>query len=62
MHPGIGSPGGMDNKRLAGDVGECGFDCLLHRGAVRLALPAHEGPAIPFERQADSRTQSRLPG
>ena len=47
VHTRIGAPGTDEFDRVIGDEAQCLLDVLLHRIAVRLALPATiGGPAI----------------
>ena len=46
MDAGICPPGGMEGNGFPGDRQHRLLHRLLHRGAVRLALKAHERPAI----------------
>ena len=42
----IGSAGSVQRHQLAGHPKDRLFQRLLHRGAMILPLPAHEGPAV----------------
>ena len=42
MHAGIGAPRAVHGNLLAAEPGDGGFERLLHREAIRLALPADE--------------------
>src|SRR3569623_1905890 len=61
MDPGIGAPGGVDRNVLAGNPVPRDLDRLLHARPVRLALPAHERPAVIFDGQRETRHASRVP-
>ena len=54
MDAGIGPPGGMERHLLVGDRRDRLLDRLLHRWAVRLALPAHERPAVKLHDEAEA--------
>ena len=54
MHPGIRSPGSMDYRRLACNGRDRILDRLLDAGAMRLPLPAHEGPAVKFDGEGEA--------
>ena len=49
MHARIGSAGADDRDGLAAKCPDRGLNGLLHRWAVRLALPADEAATIVFE-------------
>ena len=51
VHPRIGAPGTMDGDPLAAEARDRSLERFLHRGAVRLALPADQPPAVIFDRQ-----------
>src|SRR5690606_21204226 len=51
---GIGAPGGVDHRLLAGDGGDRLLDRLLDAGAMRLPLPAHEGAPVELDGQAET--------
>jgi hypothetical protein len=50
MNAGIGPPGGGERRLLAGHALQGFFQRLLDRGAMVLALPTHERPAVIFDR------------
>lgn len=54
----IGTPGTGQGDRFVGNPGQCGFDRLLHTGAVRLALPAAKTAAVIFDHRGHA-VQSR---
>ncbi len=47
----IGAPRTVDGDPLAAEARDRSLECFLHRGAVRLALPADQPPAVIFDRQ-----------
>ena len=61
MHARIGPPGGVERHLLMRDRPDRLLDRLLHRGAVRLPLPAHERPAVIFDGQAEAGHASFAP-
>ena len=58
---GIGPPGGVERHLLVGDRPDRLLDRLLDRGAVRLALPAHERPAVIFDGEPEPGHASVAP-
>ena len=58
---GVGPPGGVQRHLLVGDRADRLLDRLLHRGAVRLPLPAHERPAVIFDGEPEAGHASRVP-
>src|SRR3546814_8622825 len=51
---GVGAPGAVHRGLLAGDARDGLLQRLLDAGAVRLALPAHIGPAIIFDGEGEA--------
>ena len=50
VDPGVGPARGGEHGLLAGHALKCLFQRLLDRRAMILALPAHERPAVIFDR------------
>jgi hypothetical protein len=61
VHAGIGATCAMHRNLLAGDRVDRLFHGLLNRGAVRLPLPAHEGPPVILDREAEAGHSSFAP-
>ena len=57
MDAGVGPPGAVRERPLAGHGEDRPFQRLLHRDAVRLPLPADERRAVIFEREFEARHQ-----
>ena len=62
MHPGIGAPGAEHGDASRRRTGDRGFQRLLDRQPVRLALPADEAGAAIFDRQLVAGHGSTVPG
>src|SRR3546814_233481 len=58
----VGAAGGMDHRQMAGDALQRFLDRLLDGRAMRLPLPAHEGAAVIFHRQAKAGHPATVPG
>ena len=61
MDPGVGAAGGGERRSLAGHPRECLFQRLLDRRAMVLPLPAHERPAVIFDREPPAGHLSIVP-
>ena len=61
MDAGIGAAGAMDRHGLAAKLRDRGFDRLLHRQPLRLALPADEPGAVIFDRQLVAGHGNKVP-
>ena len=55
VNAGVGAAGAVDDEALAGQRRQRLFQRLLHRGAVRLALPTRVIRAVVFDRQLVAR-------
>ena len=61
MDAGIGAAGAMDRHGLAAKLRDRGFERLLHRQPLRLALPADEPGAVIFDRQLVAGHGNKVP-
>src|SRR4051794_17158447 len=61
MDSGIRPPGGMEGGLLPGHALERILERLLDRGAMILALPAHERPTVIFDDEPPARHGSIVP-
>src|SRR5215472_15505802 len=61
MHTGVGAPGTVQRDLLTAEPGDRRFERLLHRQAIRLALPADETGAVILDRQLVAGHGSTVP-
>src|SRR5215831_9116974 len=61
VHAGIGTPRTVDGDPLAAKPRDRGLERLLHRGAVRLPLPADQAAPVIFDLQLVAGHGSTVP-
>ena len=61
MDPGVGAPSAVDGHYLAAEIRHCGFESLLYRQSLGLALPTDQTGAVILDRQLVTGHGSRVP-